>query len=635
MKIRFLGLIAAIYSTCSIAALAEPVAWWSFDQDEGSQVRDLTGNGHDGTIHGPVERVPGLSGRALSFPGDPGAHVSVRHGGSLDFDTAMTLEAWVKRTDTGTRWDGIISNGAGNRGYQLFHSEIFQTLMLYINTDEQGYASVGGEHIPIGEWMHVAAVFDSEAEVARLYQNGRLTGERAFRGRIANHPEEFQLGASRYPFDGYRGLLDEVKLYGRALSAEEIADSYAEFAGALPEPSPAPEPVFGDLVAELDGEDVRFRFSLLEPDEPGAERQVSIYRNSHPRNDRNPGAGSADRVFRGTIESTDGETFEYLDESGVEHGTTYYYWVTPDGRNFRVFPAKMRVRHPEIWWNTERIDAELEAVAERFPGKVELRQVGETVEGRPLRALFAGNPERRVVLIGAVHVSESGPELIVPAVERVLEENPGLLEHTGIAALPCVTLDERERKLRTGYAMYLRKNANGVDLNRSFDAWWRHAVTDPEVQTYQGEEPGAEPETQAVMALLEQSNPAAVFSFHSVASIANAFYLYTGFADQEGDEEYVEHSREVARIYTEGMYGDKWEEYMIFRPSQNFGTVGAYVYKEYGVPSFDLELDNYEVPHRYVRGDAVSPELMEEFRHRHHQGLEALLRAFAEGELGE
>lgn len=637
MRIPLCGLIAAVYSTCSIALPAGPAAWWSFDEQDGTAVRDMTGNGHDGVIVGDVKRVPGVRGNALEFPGDTAHYVSVENKAALDFTNQMTAEAWVKRTDTGSRWDGILSNAWGSSGYQLFYGAASQTFYAYLHTDEKPYGPISGEHIPIGEWMHLAMVYDGEAGHVRLYQNGSQTAQTPWTGNFANYPEDFFIGrAIGRHFDGFRGVLDEVKLYGRALPAEEIAASYEEIAAELPAPSEPLQPVFRNAQAKRDGEVIRLTFERIPGSgfEPGDE--LLVYRTEHPRNDQLPGALTDGKVvFRGALESEDGIHFEFVDDTGIEPGVSYYYWPTPDGENFRVFRAHVRVRHPEIWWTPERIDDEIDELAERFAEHVDVRQVGETVEGRPLRALFAGNPDRRIVLIGAVHVSESGPELIIPALAGVLEERPELLEEVGIAALPCVTLDEREWKLAEGYPRYLRTNANGVDLNRSFDARWRRAIPARGPETYQGQEPGVEPETRAIMALLHESNPLAVLSFHSVGSLANAFFLYSGFAGADENASYIEQSRDVANVYTEAMYGEGWEEYLIFRPSANFGTVGAWVYETFGVPSFDLELDNHPEPVKYVHADAVPLEMLEEYQTRHRDGIIALMEAFAKGGIPE
>lgn len=618
---------------------ADLAAWWSFDDIRDSVVADMSGNGYAAHRNGPVHVVPGVRGNALEFYGEKDSFLVCDNATSLglELNAGFSVEAWVRRTDTGTVWDGIVCFGESNKGWQLFYGERAQSLTLYLNTDAQGYGSVTGGWVPVDEWMHVAAVFDAEAGRVRLYQNGQLTADQEYRGCIANYPDALYIGKST-SFHAFRGVIDEVRIYRRALSAGELQARYREFAKGLPPPSLEPPVLFENLQAALEGNHVRFSFdktTAFSQTPEGAEAgiEVIITRTCHPRNDVNPGARTAETVFRGMLTSTDGRSYEYRDPLPKTPGTSYFYRVTTDGANWRAGSAKVRRYNSRIWWSPEEIDRRLDSMAQRFAGRVELRTMGATVKGHPLRALFAGNSGRRVVLVGAVHVSESGPELMLPAVERLLAEKPELLEAVGIAALPCVTLDERDRLLSTGYPLYLRKNANGIDLNRNFDAWWSPAVTDPAAETFQGNAPASEPETQALMCLVRQSNPAAVFSFHSIASLCNACFLYSRISEQEGDTAYAELCKMTGLLYAEGMYGDEAEKHYCVSGFGSPGTLGSWVYKEYRVPSFDLELDKNERPRRYVYGDAVPDELLEEYQLRHYRGIARVMEAIAAGAL--
>lgn len=614
---------------------AELMAWWSFDEIQGAAVADMSGNGHALHVNGPVRLVPGVRGKGLEFTGEKDCFLVCDSPTSLALESSLSVEAWVRRTDSGTMWDGIVCFGEGNKGWQLLYGERAQSLTLYLNTDTQGYGSVAGGWVPVDEWMHVAAVFDAGTSRARLYQNGRKTADREYRGRIANYPEALYIGKSS-GFHAFRGVIDEARIYRRALSSEEILSRYKESAVGLPPPIPEPPVLFENSRAVIEGDHVRFCFEKSAafaetPAGAGPEIEVIISRTRHPRNDVNPGAKTAEMIFRGKLMSADGKRYEYRDAFPNEPGTSYFYRVTNDPSNWRSGSAKVRRYNPRIWWSPEEIERRLDSIARRFPGRVELRTMGATVQGRPLRALFAGNSKRRVVLIGAVHVSESGPELMLPAVESLLAEKPELLDAVGLAVLPCVTLDERERLLSTGYPLYLRKNANGIDLNRNFDAWWSAAVTDPAAETYPGKAPASEPETQALMNLARQSNPAAVFSFHSVASLCNACFLYTAISEKQGDAAYADLCKQVGRLYAEGMYGEEAEKYFSVLGFGSPGTLGSWVYKEYRVPSFDLELDQNERPRRYVYGDAVPLELLEEYQVRHRGGIARVMEAIAAG----
>ena len=61
--------------------------------------------------------------------------------------------------------------------------------------------------------------------------------------------------------------------------------------------------------------------------------------------------------------------------------------------------------------------------------------VGTTVGGRSIPGLIVGNSGNCIALVGTIHAGESGPELMIPAVERLLAEHAGLLDQVGVALL--------------------------------------------------------------------------------------------------------------------------------------------------------------------------------------------------------
>lgn len=621
---------------------ADLVAHWTFDEPDGQVVRDVSGNGHTGTIVGNVIRTQGVQGNALAFDGEK--ENSVRFGSPKDFhlSQAFTIMAWVRRSDAGTLWDGIVCFGGGGKGYQVFYGERTQSVVLYLNTDQQGYGPVAGGYVPLDEWMHLAVVFDASSETVQIYQNGHRTARQVWKGAIAGFPEQFYIGRSE-TFSAFRGSIDEVKIYRTALPEEAILKEYRRFSDRFPARTDEMQPCLENLTAEITSEGVLLQFKKTEAysstiDGKNKDIRVSIHRNHCRLNDRSPGFTKGQTIFEGTLSSTNGIDYEYLDTQPLEPGQSYFYWVTPDGISFRIFPAKIRVRHPDVWWNQEKIDRKMEEIARSNPVSTGIVEVGKTVQGRPLRALLAGNRERRIVLIGSVHVSESGPELILPAVERLLKENPRLLAQIGIAALPCVNQDERERLISTGYPLYLRKNAHGVDLNRNFDSIWEPSLLkpgapteNPKHETYRGPSPGSEPETQAICNLIRQSSPVAVLSFHSVNCLTNAGFLFPANAEVEDNTGYVQQCREYATVYANGMYGpEDANKYSWFRPSGFQGTLNSWVYKEFKVPAFDLELDDNPKT-KIAIPDGVTPELLEEFQGRHYRALVELMRAIASG----
>ena len=132
------------------------------------------------------------------------------------------------------------------------------------------------------------------------------------------------------------------------------------------------------------------------------------------------------------------------------------------------------------------------------PAVVEVRTIGHSVKGRPIRAWRLGEPgRRRIVLVSTMHGDE-------PHTRRILEtlRDGRPVRGVDLWVLPTYNPD--------GLARGTRRNARGVDLNRNFPHRWKDLDG-----TYEsGPRPASEPETRAVMAFLEEVDPRRVISFH-------------------------------------------------------------------------------------------------------------------------
>jgi protein MpaA len=132
------------------------------------------------------------------------------------------------------------------------------------------------------------------------------------------------------------------------------------------------------------------------------------------------------------------------------------------------------------------------------PAVVEVRTIGHSVKGRPIRAWRLGEPgKRRMVLVSTMHGDE-------PHTRRILEtlRDGRPVRGVDLWVVPTYNPD--------GLARGTRRNARGVDLNRNFPHRW----TDLDGSHESGPRPASEPETRAVMTFLEEVDPRRVISFH-------------------------------------------------------------------------------------------------------------------------
>ena len=203
-----------------------PVGEWGFDETRGKRVRDATGTGNTGRISGAV-RTRGRFGGGLSFDGR-NDWVTVADDGSLDLRREMTLEAWVKPSKRG-------SVLVKERGPRLSYG-------LYARPSGHVFTSaehaLRGRALPLRRWSHLAMTWDGS--VVRVYRDGAQIASGALAGAAPVSDGPLRIGGNAIWPEFFKGVIDEVRVYDRALSAAEIAaDRDAAINPGAKRPKPA------------------------------------------------------------------------------------------------------------------------------------------------------------------------------------------------------------------------------------------------------------------------------------------------------------------------------------------------------------------------------------------------------------
>jgi glucose/arabinose dehydrogenase/PKD repeat protein len=196
------------------------VAAWSFDAGAGPTAADATGKGHTGTISGATWSATGKNGGALSFDG-VNDWVTVADASDLDLTNGMTLSAWVNPTASGSDWRTIL----------LKENPGFMAYALYSNTDTgrpSGHVVIGGSDLDTrgtaavanNVWTYLAATYDGAN--LRLYVNGTLVSTRAVTGSMSASTGPLRIGGNATWGEWFGGLIDNVRIYARSLSAAEV-----------------------------------------------------------------------------------------------------------------------------------------------------------------------------------------------------------------------------------------------------------------------------------------------------------------------------------------------------------------------------------------------------------------------------
>ena len=222
------GFVASILMLMPFSTFADftegLVLYLPFDEGEGDVAKDISGNDHDGVIDNP-DWVDGKFGKALKFGGEgSGTFVTVESTPELNVNE-MTFMAWINAD----HWDGTrqivgksVHGGCGGRvQYGLFSEG--GTFRLRFET-EGGRADIDAPALPAtGEWVHVAITNDGTT--AKIFINGEevVTGD--VPGKLNANDDPFRIAQDcdrlQYIF---AGIIDEVRLWNRALSEKEIGD---------------------------------------------------------------------------------------------------------------------------------------------------------------------------------------------------------------------------------------------------------------------------------------------------------------------------------------------------------------------------------------------------------------------------
>jgi hypothetical protein len=200
------------------------VAWWKLDDGSGDIAVDSSGNGHNGTLVGDTSWVDGIDGGALAFDGD-GDYVDIGKDHNFDIKNQITVSAWIKVNAFDRNWQAIVTKG--DRSWRLQRNTGESTLEfacsgLVVPGTDWGQV-YGNTDVNDGHWHHVAGVYDEEK--IYLYIDGSLDASAEAPGNIRVNDEPVYIGEnSQTPNRFWNGLIDDVRIYSYALSAEEISE---------------------------------------------------------------------------------------------------------------------------------------------------------------------------------------------------------------------------------------------------------------------------------------------------------------------------------------------------------------------------------------------------------------------------
>ncbi|MHC4431833.1 MAG: LamG-like jellyroll fold domain-containing protein, partial [Planctomycetota bacterium] len=230
----------------SVAEAADPdlVAHWKFDETSGTVAFDATGNGHDGTIMGDPQWVPGKLGGALEFDGS-GDYVDCGSSTDYQIPVNISITCWIKVDVFDKTWQAIITTS--DSSWRVHRSGSTNNI-AWGSTGLTPLDLTGTTDVSTGDWFHVAAVYNGAQKL--LYINGELDASSDSTGEISTVTTPVFIGEnSGATGRHWAGLIDDVRIYKRALTDVEILGVMAGGGAEYPQAS-GPTPPDGELFSE-------------------------------------------------------------------------------------------------------------------------------------------------------------------------------------------------------------------------------------------------------------------------------------------------------------------------------------------------------------------------------------------------
>jgi hypothetical protein len=207
-----------------------PVSWWKFDEGSGSTAYDSSRNNH-GNAHYTSWTTGKIDG-ALEFNSDYD-YVDVGDQEDLDFGTStdFTLSAWFQTSSSSAQMIVNKKEQGTTPGYDVY----VQSGEIYARIGEDGEVPVvavsSGEDFDDGSWHHMAAVFDRDDVITVYVDANDVATSASISGIDCDTGWEFFVGNRKTNTVYFNGKIDDVRVYNRALSDEEVLGLYEDGSG--------------------------------------------------------------------------------------------------------------------------------------------------------------------------------------------------------------------------------------------------------------------------------------------------------------------------------------------------------------------------------------------------------------------
>jgi hypothetical protein len=216
-------------STKSPALTQGLLAWYPFE----GNASDMSGNNRNGTLNGNPTFANAHQGQGLSMDGVDD-YMDIAHDSAIDPRRVFTYSFWFNSTSQTKTWTPVLfkGNSSGQRTYAFWlNSGDKRIHSVTVDASGQYDADSSNNFWAHNQWYAVASVMDRNSGFLKLYSNGQLiTNTTIPQADTVSNSNALRLGwgyESSSDYVRFHGLIDNLRLYNRALSATDISRLYA------------------------------------------------------------------------------------------------------------------------------------------------------------------------------------------------------------------------------------------------------------------------------------------------------------------------------------------------------------------------------------------------------------------------
>ena len=203
------------------------IAYWSFDRcDYIDEISSLEGIGY-----GNLKCVDGIIGKAYYFDGEH-SYIEVKGNDEINNLSQFTISLWINSDVSVNEYMDILSKDGECYNRQFLINQHFDRIRVHVGDNGWFLYYDGEKKIEENKWYHIVEIYDGNRLL--LYINGQIDGPfelHQVAGGVNSSDEPIRIGGGApigCPPYWFHGIIDEIRIYNRAISLDEIQELFNE-----------------------------------------------------------------------------------------------------------------------------------------------------------------------------------------------------------------------------------------------------------------------------------------------------------------------------------------------------------------------------------------------------------------------